>query len=66
MAFGINKSEKKEQAAKTTAFSKVQIAASDRYKDRKDIVNTLLADNKGYSFEEVDALINKFMKGKVN
>lgn len=59
------KIDKKEEALQISAFSKEQIISSQRYKDNRDIVNVLLNDNEMYSFEEVDSLITKFMKGKV-
>ncbi len=59
------KTDKKEEAPQISAFSKEQIISSQRYKDNRDIVNVLLNDNEMYSFEEVDSLITKFMKGKV-
>lgn len=63
MSFNIG--SKKAESAKTAAFSKEQLLASKRYSGQRDLVNTLLADDKMYSFEEVDSMINKFMKGKV-
>jgi hypothetical protein len=59
------KIDKKEETTQVSAFSKEQIISSKRYKDNRDIVKVLLNDNEMYSFEEVDSLINKFMKGKV-
>lgn len=53
---------KKEAAS---AFTKDQLAASKRYANRRDLVCTLLEDGKTYIFTEVDALIDKFMKGAV-
>lgn len=47
------------------SFTKVQILASKKYSNRQDILNALLVDDKNYSLSEVDALIDKFMKGKV-
>lgn len=47
-------------------FTKTQIVDSKKYKIRKDLVNALLDEDKLYSFDEVDKLINKFMKSKVN
>ncbi len=68
MGFNLNtgKAKKTAEAAKTTAFSKEQLVSSSRYLHRKDLVNTLLAEDKLYCFEEVDSMIDKFMKGKVN
>ncbi|MCX7715043.1 MAG: hypothetical protein N2171_04880 [Clostridia bacterium] len=47
-------------------FSKEQILLSKKYRSKKDIINVLLDDSSIYSITEVDALIKKFMKGKVN
>lgn len=47
------------------SFTKAQILASKKYSNRQDILNALLVDDKNYSLIEVDALIEKFMKGKV-
>lgn len=46
-------------------WAKHQIVASKRYKDKIDLVNALLEDNKTYKLAEVDELIEKYMKGKV-
>lgn len=65
MLSGKRKNVIKGEASKTTAFSKAQILSSMKYRGRKDIVNVLLKDNEMYSFDEVDSLINDFMRGKV-
>jgi hypothetical protein len=65
MSLGNQYDEVSEKTVKTTAFSKVQLSESLRYKDRKDVVNILLKDDVTYSFDEVDCLINEFMRGKV-
>lgn len=46
-------------------FTKEQILSSNKYSNRRDILEVLLENEKAYSFEEVDALIDKFMKGEV-
>lgn len=57
---------KKKEIQEVNKFSKEKIVASKRYKDKVDIVNALLSDGKEYSLEEVDDIINNFMKGKVD
>lgn len=47
------------------AYSKEQLAASKRYATKRDIISALLENGKTYTFDEVDALIEKYMKGKV-
>ena len=60
----VNKPE--EKAKKQTEYSKEQILMSNRYKNRKDLLNVLLEDGKYYSTDAVDKIIEKFMKGKVS
>lgn len=47
-------------------FPKEVLTSSNRYKHSTDLINALLEDGKEYSFDEVDNLIKKYMKGKVN
>ena len=46
-------------------FSKEQIVAAVIYRDKRDLVDALLDDKKKYTFETVDNLIEKYMKGQV-
>lgn len=46
-------------------FSKEQILASDRYANRRDLVDALLDEDKSYTMKTVDNLIEKYMKGQV-
>lgn len=46
-------------------FSKEQILASDRYANRRDLVDALLDTDKSYTLEAIDNLIEKYMKGQV-
>lgn len=57
---------KKEIKQQEKLFSKEQILASKKYSDRRDALGVVLADGKEYTLKEVDALLDKFMKGKVN
>ena len=57
-------SEANVQKAKQQ-FSKEQSAASERYRDHRDLVDALLEDGKKYTFETVDSLIEKYEKGQV-
>ncbi len=56
-----------ETAAKKTepAYTKDQVAVSERYANRRDLVSVLLEDGKAYTLAEVDTLIEKFLKGAV-
>ena len=57
---------KREVKYEKNTYSKDSILKSKKYKSKNDLLKALLKDDKNYSFEEVDAIINKFMKGKVN
>lgn len=56
---------KKEKASVRT-FSKAQLMTSKRYRDKTDLVDALLIDGKTYTMDEVDEIIENFLKGKVN
>jgi ribosomal protein S3AE len=53
------------QKVQSSEFTKEQIVQSDKYANRKDLVDALLEDDKKYTFETVDNEIEKFLKGKV-
>lgn len=46
-------------------YSKEQLLASERFRDRKDIVNALLSSDKEYTVSAVKNMIENYMKGKV-
>jgi hypothetical protein len=56
----------KEEDFENNKFTKEQLVQSKRYIDRTDLLNVLLQTDRSYSLEEVDGLIDDFMKGKVN
>lgn len=55
-----------EKATETATYKKEQLVASKRYANRRDLIRALLEDGKAYTLNEVDGLIEKYMKGKVN
>ena len=57
------KTEPKTPAA--PAFTKGQLLAFSRYRGRRDLLGVLLQDGQRYTYAEVDALVETFMKGKV-
>lgn len=59
------KAKAKINKTKTTLHSKQQIIASNKYSNRRDILDVLLEDEKNYSLEEIEQTIDEFMKGKV-
>ena len=56
-----------ESKAKTNVptFTKAQLMASKRYQNKVDLVDALIADGKVYTLDEVDKIIDSFLKGKV-
>jgi hypothetical protein len=56
---------KNTEIKQETLFTKEQILASNKYADKKDVCNTVIPDNFHGTLNEVDVLIEKFMKGKV-
>lgn len=70
----MSETEKKERATEKATtpvkeevkFTKDSIVRSEKYKNRADILNVLLEEDKEYTLETVDNLIKNFMKGKVN
>lgn len=58
------KTEKIEQSP--VSYTKEQILWSKKYANRRDVLGAILEDDKQYTLTEVDTLLDKFMKGKVN
>lgn len=48
-----------------TWYGKEQILGSRRYHDQRDLVCALLEEGKQYSLEEVDGMLEDYLKGKV-
>lgn len=46
-------------------FSKAQIMASERYVNRRDLVDALLDEREVYTMKAVDDAIENYMKGMV-
>ncbi|MCJ7855091.1 hypothetical protein MUJ63_02110 [Lachnospiraceae bacterium NSJ-143] len=64
----VSKNKTAESAVDKTelSFSKEQILASRKFSDRKDILSTLLEDKRDYTETEINGIIDRFLKGKVN
>ncbi len=45
--------------------TKEQLAASARFRDRRDLVSALLEEGQKYTIAEADRMIREFMKGRV-
>ena len=54
-----------EQATPAATYTKEQLAASKRYANRRDLIRALLDSGKRYTLDEVDRLIESYMKGQV-
>lgn len=46
-------------------FSKEQILTSTKYRNNRDLVDAILDEKKKYTIENVDSLVEKYMKGEV-
>lgn len=49
-------------AEKVKKFYKEQFLKSDLYKQKKDLINTLLKDDEMYSKNDVEKIIKKYME----
>lgn len=58
----MEKDKKIEVKTTESKYSKEQLLKSKKYSNRKDLLVVLLDDKKEYSFAEVEAEIDKFMK----
>ena len=56
----------KQTVPAAPAYTKAQLLTSKKYQDRRDLLTALLADDQQYTGEQVDQLIERYMKGKVN
>ena len=54
-----------QKTGESVQFTKEQLLCSERYSNRRDLVDALLEGNKSYTIETVDKLIDDFKKGKV-
>lgn len=61
-----NKKADAAPAKNKVVFSKAKVLNLNRYAGRRDLLAQLLKDGKDYTLDQVDALIQNFMKkGKV-
>nr|DAQ19958.1 MAG TPA: hypothetical protein [Caudoviricetes sp.]DAT34849.1 MAG TPA: hypothetical protein [Caudoviricetes sp.] len=59
------KKENTENKSDETKFVKSQIIGSDKYKNRADILNVLLEDDKEYTSSDVDKKLEDFLGKEV-
>lgn len=51
---------------KKIKYSKDDVLESEKYKDKIDLIKALWTDDREKSLDEVDKMIEKYLKGKVD
>ena len=59
------KKENVENKLEETKFVKSQIISSDKYKNRADLLNVLLEDDKEYTLSDIDKKLENFLDKEV-
>ena len=59
------KKENVENKSEETKFVKSQIISYDKYKNRADLLNVLLEDDKEYTLSEIDKKLEDFLGREV-
>lgn len=54
--------KKKTEKKSVITYDKESLVNSKRYRDKRDILTALLEVNKRYTLEQVNSLINSFLK----
>lgn len=57
--------ERKKPEKTETLFIKEQLLRSERFQDRKDLINALLSPEQQYTVRQAEQKIEDYMKGKV-
>lgn len=52
-------------ASRIKTFTKEQLLQSKKFMHQKDLINALLEANKSYSLEDVNKILDNFLKGDV-
>ena len=60
------KTSKKENKITEEKYTKKQIIKSKTFIDNKDLLNAVLKEDKSYSKQEINKIIENYKKGKVN
>ena len=61
----ITEAEPENVKEKGKRFSKEQLLASERFRERRDIVDALLDNGRQYTVKDVEEAIGRYMKGRV-
>ena len=56
---------KEKKTQQELKFPKERILTVKKYSNRRDALVAILDDDKSYTLEQVDSLLENFMKGKV-
>ena len=51
------------EAPTSVTYTKEQIYKAKRYMNKKDIITVMLKNDERYTFDQVDQLIEQFLKG---
>ncbi|MCI9015973.1 MAG: hypothetical protein HFJ53_02240 [Clostridia bacterium] len=60
------KTSKKENKITEEKYTKNQIVRAKTFIDNKDLLNAILKEDKSYSKQEINKIIENYKKGKVN
>lgn len=58
--------ERKETGAPESVFSKEQILQASRFSEHVDIIDALLENDRQYTISQVEDIVSRFLKGKVD
>ncbi|WP_413778132.1 hypothetical protein [Caproicibacterium sp. XB1] len=54
-----------EEQTTAVAFTKEQLLAAKTYESRRDLLAALLQDGQSYTHEQVQSLLDNYLKGQV-
>lgn len=57
--------EQPEVKVEESKYSKTKILASNRYRDKQDLISAVWVDDSEKTLDEIDELLETYMKGKV-
>lgn len=55
-----------ENTVQEPSYTKEQLIRSRRYAGKRDLLEALLANDESYTCKQADAILQGFLKGKVN
>lgn len=57
--------EQPEVKVEESKYSKTKILTSNRYRDKQDLISAVWVDDSEKTLDEIDELLETYMKGKV-